>query len=260
MERYTKASAIGKKRIASSKKIIEGRHIPHFHEFYEIEYVIRGSGTYEVNGESAPCTGGMLFFMTPVDHHSVQTEQAEIFNVMFSEQLVEFEQLEPFLREAAPKVFSIEPTLRPFFELMLDEIVNNEDKEEYAATLMRCLLLKLAGLLPEQNGGRVSGTTARIQSYIIQHYRQHITLESVSKAVGLTPSYVSALFKKEMCVGFKTYLNSLRMEYAGKLAQYTEQPVKQIGAECGFEDIPNFIRRFKAYYGMTPTAMRDKQE
>jgi len=39
----------------------------------------------------------------------------------------------------------------------------------------------------------------------------------------------------------------------------TEQQVKQICKESGFEDVSNFIKRFNGYHGMTPTAMRKKR-
>ena len=256
MNRLDKEGFIGKKTIASSRKQIRGSVIPHFHDFYEIEYVIAGSGTCTVNGRQIPCADGTLVFLTPVDYHSVQTDGAEVFNVMFSEQLVDLQRLEPFLRASASKVIVIEPQQRPFFEMIFGEIVKSEENAAYVSALMDCLLLKLAQLYPKDDGGSADDAVSRIHLYIIHHYRERITLERVAAHVGLTPSYVSALFKNEMKIGFKSYLNSLRLEYAGKLLQYTERSVKQICAESGFEDVPNFIKRFKAYYGVTPTAMR----
>ena len=259
MKRLAKDTLIGKKPISSSKKSIEGNHIPHFHDFYEIEYVISGSGVCTINGEKLQCTDGTLFFITPVDYHSVKTCGAEIFNIMFSEQLINFKQLEPFVRHSAPKAIAIQPHDRPFFEQVFTEIVENENNIEYSSSLMNCLLLKLAQLLPKTASDNLSDNLSKIHSYIINNYRKKITLDAVAAYVGLTPNYVSALFKNEMQIGFKAYLNSLRLEYAGKLLNSTEQSVKQICEESGFEDVPNFIKRYKAYYGMTPTMLRKKR-
>ena len=259
MDRLLKDGMIGKRPISSSRKYISGGFIPHFHDFYEIEYIIRGSGVCTINGEKAPCADGMLFFMTPVDYHSVQTEGAEVFNIMFSEQLVEFQQLEPFLRYTTPKVVAIDPQIRPFVEQIFTEVIENENNRAYSSALMRCLLLKLAQLLPQTGTGNRSDTVSKTHFYILNNYRSRITLDTVAAYAGLTPSYVSALFKREMQIGFKAYLNSLRMEYARKLLISTEQSIKQICEESGFEDVPNFIKRFKAYYGITPTIMRKKR-
>ena len=258
MKRLEKEELIGNNQISSSKKFINGLHTPHFHDFYEIEYVVHGGGNCILNDENIPFTDGMLFFVTPVDFHSVQTDGAEIFNIMFSEHLVGFRQLEIFLDQSAPKAFKIAPQDRQFVEQILAEITANENSKDYSAALMNCLLLKLTKLLPERKKNHLSDRMSKIRYYIINNYRNKITLETVASYAGLTPSYVSALFKKEMHMGLKVYVNTLRLEYAQKLLIYTEQPIKQICEESGFDDVPNFMKRFKAYYGITPSTLRRK--
>ena len=130
MNRFTKEQYIGEKPISSSRKRICGNAAAHFHNFYEIEYVIRGSGEYIINGKSVPCSDGMLFFMTPVDYHSVRTASSEIYNTMFSGDIVDFRFLKPFLRHSGSKAFLIEPGTRAFVEEILHEIVENEESED----------------------------------------------------------------------------------------------------------------------------------
>ena len=98
-----------------------------------------------------------------------------------------------------------------------------------------------------------------MQFYIINHFREKVTLEDVAKYVGLTPTYASAVFKKEMDTNFKKYLNDLRFSYAKKLLTCSDMSVTQICGECGFEDYPNFIRRFRERFGMSPSQVRQKQ-
>ena len=258
MERLKKAGMLGENLLSTSKKHIQGDYFPHSHDFYEIEYVISGEGVSVVNGKEEKCLPGMLCFLTPIDCHSVRSSGAEVYNIMFSEQLVVFPLLEPFLRYGTPKAVTIAPEARPFVEQLCAEIVAHEGNTTYCATLMACLLQKLAQIFPLPAGGGPDGTLSRILSYIISSYRKPITLSTAAAYVGLTPSYVSALFKKEMGVGFKSYLNALRLEYAKKLLISTEDSVRQICEESGFEDVPNFIKRFKAYYGDSPTQIRRK--
>ncbi len=260
MKRLLKNSELGNSVISSSKKHISGNHPVHFHEFYEIEYVIQGTEICTINGKEFICSNGTLFFMTPVDCHSVQTEGADIFNVMFSEELVEFQQLEPFLRYEAPKAFVIDDKNRSFFEQLFAEIIENKKNTKYISALMGCFLLKLAQLLPDNKVANLSNVVSKMHFYILNHFQKKITLEMMASHVGLTPSYASALFKKEMKIGFKSYLNSLRLEYARKLLADTEQTISQICEESGFDDIPNFLKRFKAYYGMTPTQLRENHK
>lgn len=256
MERLTKSNMIGTNMVSASQKWVNSDCPVHFHDFYELEYVLRGSGSCTINGKTERCAPGMLFFLTPVDSHSLQTDGIELINIMFSEQLVDFRLLEPFLRYAAPRFVAVEPQVRPFVEQLCTEVVQYEGNEEYVTVLMQCLLLKIAQSLPGTRDISPGTLMSRLHAYLLSHYRQRITLESAADYVGLTPGYVSVLFKKEMGIGFKAYLNSLRMEYAKKLLVSTQQGIRQICEESGFEDVPNFTRRFKSYHGMTPSQLR----
>lgn len=258
METLSKECQIVNKLIFASKKHITGKYRPHFHDFYEIEYVIQGGGVCTVNGTEYPCTDGMLFFITPVDYHSVETEGAEIVNIMFSDELVAPRLLYPFLQPSVSKAIKIGQKNRMFLEQIFTEIVENENDEQYLASLMSCLLIKLAQLIPTAPKADLSGAVAKMHSYILSHFQNKMSLADVAAYAGLTPSYASTLFKKEIKVGFKTYLNSLRLEYARKLLIFTELPVGQICQESGFEDVPNFLKRCKVYYGMTPSQIRKR--
>ena len=260
MERLMKNGLIGQQRLlSSSQKYIDQDCAPHFHDFYEIEYVTGGNGRCIINETESPCVEGMLFFLTPLDSHSVVTDGVEIINIMFSEQLVDFRYLEPFLRHSVPKAVAVHPETREFVESILSEILMYEDDPTYSAALMECLLLKLARLVSRAEGNRTSSAFSKIHRCIINHYRSNkLNLDAVAAHAGLSPSYISALFKKEMRIGMKAYIQSLRLEYAKKLLISTEESVRQICEESGFEDYPNFIKQFKSYHKMTPTELRKK--
>lgn len=50
----------------------------------------------------------------------------------------------------------------------------------------------------------------------------------------------------------KKYLNNMRFEYAEKLIINSDMSIMQICKECGFNDYPNFVRRFKQHTGFYP--------
>ena len=96
--------------------------------------------------------------------------------------------------------------------------------------------------------------------YIINHFREKIGLNDIAAAVGITPNYASAVFKEEMQINIKKYLDDMRFNYAKKLLIYSDLTVQQICNDSGFEDCPNFIRRFKAKFGMPPIEFRKAQK
>lgn len=247
---------LGNASISASRKWIGGNCSAHWHEFYEMEYIISGNGTYTINGQPFPIKSGMLYFMTPTDFHSVYTEKAEIINVMFSESLVTSAYLAPFTYHAAPKTLPLPENMQDFFLTLLVEVVHSQEDLTYSAALLDCLLLKLSKSLLSYEEDNWNSTAQKIHFYLINHFRDKVCLDDVAQYVGLTPTYVSAVFKKEMGNGFKKYLDKLRFAYARKLLLYSELSITQICGESGFEDYPNFIRRFKEHFGVTPTEMR----
>lgn len=254
---FQKEDFLSDQEVSASRKWIKGSHITHWHDFYEIEYVLSGNGSYLINGQSFAVEEGMLYFMTPIDFHCVDTHKTEIFNVMFSESQVSFNSLAPFIYHTVPKAIMIPEQMRPFVVQLLQEIVYHQADKTYSAALLECFLIKISHSLVDGWNDCCSSLARKMQFYVINHFREKLSLEDAAKYVGLTPAYASAVFKKEMNINFKKYLNELRFSYARKLLTCSELSVIQICGECGFEDYPNFIRRFKQHFGMTPSEMRD---
>lgn len=256
MEKFRKSKFIGNNDIVASTKHITGNCSAHFHEFCEIEYVLDGSGCCTLNGQTFEMKRGMLFFMTPLDYHSVRSENVEMVNVMFSEQLVGFSTLEPFLHYTAPKAIAIEPQTQQIFEVLLFEMTQSGNQGQYSTALLECLLLKLAQLLPVSENKTLSNAVSKMHFYALHHFQGKATLSAAAAYAGLTPTYASALFKKEMQVNYSEYIDSLRFNYAKKMLTCSKQSIAEICMESGFEDVPNFLRRFKVRFGMTPTQLR----
>ena len=256
MKKLSKSAFIGSNDMVASKKHITGNHFAHFHDFFEIEYVLDGSGCCTLNGQTFEMKKGMLFFMTPLDCHSVKSEGVEVINVMFSEQLIDFSTLKPFFLYSSPKAIEIEPQMQPFFEMLLTEITQTGDQRQYGAALLECLLLKLSQLISSLGAQDLSDAVSKMYFYALYHFQNKATLSTAAAYAGLTPSYASALFKKEMQVNYREYIDSLRFNYAKKMLICSTHSVSEICLESGFEDVPNFLRRFKMRFGMTPTQFR----
>lgn len=94
------------------------------------------------------------------------------------------------------------------------------------------------------------------KQYIKNHFGEQLTLEEVSKEVGLSPSYFSTLFKKEISDGFAKYLINVRMEEAKILLRDTNISVAEICKKVGYNDIKHFTHTFDKVTGLKPSAYR----
>ncbi len=89
--------------------------------------------------------------------------------------------------------------------------------------------------------------------YIDDHYMNYdISLSTVAEAVGLSPSYLSMLFKKETGQNFSCYLTDVRVRRAKELLCCTSKMVYEVAYDVGFRDYRYFSQIFKKNTGMTP--------
>jgi AraC-like DNA-binding protein/ligand-binding sensor protein len=97
---------------------------------------------------------------------------------------------------------------------------------------------------------------ARAQLFIRSNYQRDIDLRVVAKAVYLSPSYFSSLFKRVTGFSFSEYLSHVRLEEAKRLLRETDLPIKEIVPRIGFEEYNYFNRAFKRLAGVPPARYR----
>lgn len=97
-------------------------------------------------------------------------------------------------------------------------------------------------------------TLSTIVDYVNTHYRDSdISLKKIAYVFSYTEKYLSSLFKKQMNIGFNTYLNDLRIQYAQELIEKDEKSVSTIASKCGYSDAMYFSKVFKKRTGKTPS-------
>ena len=256
MKRFTRERHIREIGVTASKKRFDGEHKTHWHEFYELEYMTEGEGDYVIDGERHPIGAGMLFFMTPMNFHSVSAKDCSGFNLMFSERLCNSGFLSRLLRGDCGHAVAVREEDRDFFASVMGELTAAED-EAYASALLNSILGKL--LTYEKKESAASTLVSESMVYLLQRFRENPTLAETAAYVGFTPTYFSALFKKETGETFKEYVDRLRFDYARNLILHSRLSVSEVCRESGFADYPNFIRRFKERFGTSPGQIRKNE-
>ena len=92
-----------------------------------------------------------------------------------------------------------------------------------------------------------------IVDYVDYHYREgDLSLSRLASVFSYTEKYLSSLFKKNMQIGFVSYLNSLRIQYACELIQKGDMNMTEISICCGYSDYSYFSKVFKKITGHSP--------
>ncbi len=112
------------------------------------------------------------------------------------------------------------------------------------------------------NGGNnESGYSSTVKSCIVfieNNYSFNISLDDAAKAVTVSKSYLSMLFKQETGTNFVTYLNEYRIKKAKTLLSKTNLKIYEVAEKVGFYSPYYFSKVFKETTGLNCREYKDK--
>ena len=122
---------------------------------------------------------------------------------------------------------------------------------------IRMLLKKIIGVRDTISGRRYSDITEIAKDQIRKTYMSdEISLNTIAAEVGMSPSYFSSIFSKEMGKTFVEYLTEIRMDRAKELLMCSSMKTSEIGYEVGYKDPHYFSYIFKKTQNCTPKEFR----
>ncbi len=95
-----------------------------------------------------------------------------------------------------------------------------------------------------------------VQYYIEKNCDKKVELEDIASLLGYSPKYMSRLFKQKTGINFNKYRTKIKMEKAKHYLLNTDNQIKNIAFEIGYENSESFVRTFKKQTGLTPTEYR----
>ena len=91
-----------------------------------------------------------------------------------------------------------------------------------------------------------------IQEYIDDNLNGRVQLNEVAEAFGLSPAYLSVLFKKAMETGFSEYVYTKKIEKAKEMLLSGDMKIYEVADALGFESAYYFSKVFKKVDGHSP--------
>ena len=122
---------------------------------------------------------------------------------------------------------------------------------------IRMLLKKIIGVRDTISGRRYSDIIEIAKDQIRKTYMSdEISLNTIAAEVGMSPSYFSSIFSKEMGKTFVEYLTEIRMDRTKELLMCSSMKTSEIGYEVGYKDPNYFSYIFKKTQNCTPKEFR----
>lgn len=94
--------------------------------------------------------------------------------------------------------------------------------------------------------------------YIYDNLHTKLTLETLSEIAGLSPSYLSKLFHKEVGLTVSAYITKKRIEAAENMLKFSDYSCINISNYLCFSSESHFIQVFKKHTGYTPKIYHQK--
>ena len=93
----------------------------------------------------------------------------------------------------------------------------------------------------------------RAQQYISGHIREKLSVPLVARMVDVSPSYLTALFHKNLQISPGEYIRRIKLQESKQMIREGNLNFTEIAAALQYSTVHHFSRQFKEKFGITPT-------
>jgi len=249
----------------------------HFHDSYEIFYLLSGTRNYFINDRTYKVEKGDLVLINRRNLHKTTYGGS----LMHERILIIFD--EPFIQDVSRlsadidllqafhqniniiKLAKAEQSLveRYLFNIIQEAKAKDAGHEAHVRLTMGEFLIFIARktIHTQQASSAahnpMNGKMQEIVRYLNAHYMENITMGNTAENFYISAFHLSRTFKKATGFTFIEYLNSLRIREAQRQLKESRASVSAIAAQVGYESQTHFGRVFKRITGLSPLQYRN---
>lgn len=252
----------------------EFRHSASKNNFFELIYIVEGTGEQHTNSNRFNYRKGNLFLLTPQDRNSFKiATTTQFFFLRFTTLYVSLvkdrdwtERIEFILNNAShrpgcilknhadkPLVGSlVENIIREqlnqqlYFHRIIQQLVN-----AIIVIVARNIALKLPKNIKENTGEKVLDVLDYIQQHIQSPDR--LRARAISRQFNISLSYLGRYFKKQTGETLQEYIGKYKVRLIEIRLANTDMRINEIARELSFTDESHLNRIFKKYKGISPS-------
>ncbi|MBP3656789.1 MAG: helix-turn-helix transcriptional regulator [Clostridia bacterium] len=231
----------------------------HLHTRFEIILPHRGHIRAKLNGQTYDVGPGDMLCVFPGVLHCYETDEPlDVLMITFYEEMLP--EMGVSLRNTQPSSpvadlhEDVSYCLRQLHALSYGTNAGEMLLRAYLTLLFVHLTPALA--LQPSDPAAARELLYRAMKYMSQHLAQPLSLKGTAQALGVNSYYLSHVFSERIHMGFRKYLNTMRVDRARRFLRLTAWPVEQVADACGFGTLRTFDRVFLAHCGCTPREYR----
>ena len=138
----------------------------------------------------------------------------------------------------------------------------DEFSNEMIISHLTLLLLTLLREAKNPSGGKLQTSNAvhseneiirQAQIFISTHIREKLSVPLVARQVDVSPSYLTALFHKNLQISPGEYIRRIKLQESKQMIRENDLNFTEIAAALQYSTVHHFSRQFKEKFGITPT-------
>jgi AraC-like DNA-binding protein len=261
---------------------------PHRHHYFELIYVLQGSGIHQINANNYNYEKGNLFLLTPEDEHTFKPLAATAFFI------IDFTKNFFLQRNNKEQRFTTSSDLFEKLEYIFHnqerlkgDVITGEKDKEFAGILIERLIAERQNPAKEPDNlaknivfllldliarsirqqivyplkrARTQQMIHEIINYLQQniYYNDLIKFEQIAANFHKTKDYISLYFKKQTGINLKDFIINYKLELVKTRLLYSDLTISEIASELGFTDESHLNKTFKKKFGQTAHHYRSK--
>ena len=250
----------------------------HKHSFFELVYIVSGSGLQCINNNVFDYHSGHLFLITPQDCHSFDVRTTTRFffikfnNIYMKSNMLytgDIQRLAYILDNANHKPGCIlcnhsdRNLVESLVKAMLREHLNNDlYNNELIVQLVNTLIIVVARNIAQFLPDKINSSSERRTLDILQHIQTNIyhpeklRAKTVADNFNISEFYLGRYFKKHTNETMQQYITNYKLKMIETRLIYSDLRLNEISSEFGFTDESHLNKFFRKYRGKSPSEFR----
>lgn len=270
------------------KELKSNASSPHKHHFFELIYVLNGSGIHNINDNNYEFKKGDVFLLTPEDAHTFQIVAPTKFCIIdftksfFSksagrqEEKMDvsefFKRLEYiFHNHHNIKGSIVLDTDKNIFEVLINQLIKEKkEKRLFKEIITQNIVLLLLHLIARNIHQNISKDFVKqnpkskiheITAYIQQNIydKELIKIENLASHFHKSPDHLSRHFKLHTDSTIKNYITRYKLNLIQTRLKFSDLTISEIAYEMNFTDESHLNKMFKSAFGKTAKQFKKEE-
>lgn len=233
----------------------------HSHDYYEVEIIVEGEATHNLNAKTYHITAGSAYILGPASFHSYDIKKPlRLFCINFDGSAIPEKLFFKMATLGSGKHMDISHARFGDIVKLCELLVKEVKKKSGGCSVELCECI-LAMLLEEADDSitvpdKFDVGMQRALIYLNSHFYESPSLSEVAREANYHPNYFSEMFTSYFGQTFSSKLNDLKINYA-KVLLKSGFSVTETCFRSGFRSMSSFLSVFKEKTGMPPKKYKD---